>query len=233
MKKTLWRLLLQLHAEPGTTPAGGADGGSGGGSPAAGNPGGGDPNNNGTGGAGGAGGGAPGTGTQNNDDGFRKNPFGDGNSQQKPASAIPDKYEFKLAEGLEIAPAVAEEFTGIAKELGLTQSGVDKLVDLHGRLMLETVKAAEAQRDSWAEECSKQGLATPQAMANAKLAVDTFGGGEAMKILIDTGAAWHPAIQKMLQNIGSLLQEDNGADGKPAGQKPSAADMMFPNSKYE
>ncbi|MBR1590496.1 MAG: hypothetical protein IJ858_00655 [Acidaminococcaceae bacterium] len=231
MKKSLWKLILQLHAE-----GDGGDGGTGGGSPAAGNPGGGDPNSD------GAGGGAPGAGNgggnpagnpPGNENGFRKNPFGDGNpdNQQKPV--IPDKYEFKLAEGLEIAPAVAEEFTGIAKELGLTQAGVDKLVDLHGRLMLESVKQAEAQRDTWAEECAKQGLATPQAMANAKLAVDTFGGGEAMNILVQTGAAWHPAIQKMLQNIGSLLQEDNTPDGKPAGKQPSAADMMFPNSKYE
>ena len=227
MKKSLWKLILQLHAE-----GDGGDGGTGSGSPA-GNPGGGDPNSGGAdGGANnpnGDGGGSP----AGNDNGFRKNPFGDGNpdAQQKPV--IPDKYEFKLAEGLEIAPAVAEEFTGIAKELGLSQAGVDKLLDLHGRLMLESVKAAEAQRDSWANECAKQGLATPQAMANAKLAVDTFGGGEAMNVLVQTGAAWHPAIQKMLQNIGSLLQEDTGPDGKPAGKQPSAADMMFPNSKYE
>lgn len=217
-----FKIILQLHAE-----GDGGDGGNGGGSPA-GNPGGGDPNSNGAGGAADGGGNPP-------EGGFKQNPFGGGNpdNQQKEAPAIPDKYEFKLAEGLEIAPAVAEEFTGIARELGLTQEGVDKLVDLHGRLMLESVKAAEAQRTSWADECAKQGLATDQGMANARLAVKTFGGSAAMDALIQTGAAWHPAVQKFLQNIGSLLQEDNGADGKPAGKNPSAADMMFPNSKYE
>lgn len=217
-----FKIIMQLHAE-----GDGGDGGNGDGSPA-GNPGGGDLNSNGAGGAD-NGGGNP------SDGGFKQNPFGSDNpgNQQKEAPALPDKYEFKLAEGLEIAPAVAEEFTGIAKELGLTQDGVDKLVDLHGRLMLESVKAAEAQRTGWADECAKQGLATDQGMANARLAVKTFGGDAAMNALIQTGAAWHPAVQKFLQNIGSLLQEDNGADGKPAGKNPSAADMMFPNSKYE
>lgn len=217
-----FKIILQLHAE-----GDGGDGGNGGGSPA-GNPGGGDPNSNGAGGAADGGGNPP-------EGGFKQNPFGGGNpdNQQKETPAIPDKYEFKLAEGLEIAPAVAEEFTGIARELGLTQEGVDKLVDLHGRLMLESVKAAEAQRTGWADECAKQGLATDQGMANARLAVKTFGGSAAMDALIQTGAAWHPAVQKFLQNIGSLLQEDNGTDGKPAGKNPSAADMMFPNSKYE
>lgn len=217
-----FKIILQLHAE-----GDGGDGGNGGGSPA-GNPGGGDPNSNGAGGAADGGGNPP-------EGGFKQNPFGGGNpdNQQKEAPVLPDKYEFKLAEGLEIAPAVAEEFTGIARELGLTQEGVDKLVDLHGRLMLESVKAAEAQRTGWADECAKQGLATDQGMANARLAVKTFGGSAAMDALIQTGAAWHPAVQKFLQNIGSLLQEDNGADGKPAGKNPSAADMMFPNSKYE
>ena len=229
MEEKLFRIIMQLHAE-----GDGGDGGNGGGSPAAGNPGGGDPNGNGAGAPGaGNGGGTPGAGNPPGDDGFKKNPFGSDNPQPKPAPKIPDTYEFKLAEGLEIAPAVAEEFTGIAKELGLTQAGVDKLVDLHGRLMLESVKAAEAQRNSWADECAKQGLTTDQGMANARLAVNTFGGSEAMQVLIQTGAAWHPAVQKMLQSIGSLLQEDNGADGKPSGRTQSAADMMFPNSKYE
>lgn len=231
--KDVWKLILQLHAEPAGNPAGGGDGGNGGGGPAAGNAGGGDPAGNGADGAGD--GGQPGAGNPP-DGGFKQNPFGsekpEQKPEQKPAPVIPDKYEFKLAEGLEIAPAVAEEFTGIAKELGLSQAGVDKLVDLHGRLMLESVKAAEAQRNGWADECAKQGLATDQGMANARLAVKTFGGSEAMDALIQTGAAWHPAVQKFLQNIGSLLQEDSGADGKSRNQG-SAADMMFPNSKYE
>ena len=42
MKKEPWKILLQLHAEPGSAPAGGGDGSNGGGDPAAGNPGGGD-----------------------------------------------------------------------------------------------------------------------------------------------------------------------------------------------
>lgn len=226
-KKEPWKIIMQLHAEP----AGGGDGGQGGSGPAAGNTGGGDPGGNGAGnpGAGNGGGGNP-----PGDNGFKQNPFGGGEGgQQKQNPAVPEKYDFKLAEGLEIAPAVAEEFTGIAKELGLTQQGVDKLVDLHGRLMLESVKAAEAQKNTWADECEKQGLATPKAIANARLAVDTFGGSAAMEALVQTGAAWHPAVQKFLQNIGSLLQEDTGADGKGNTGAQSAADMMFPNSKYE
>ena len=55
---------------------------------------------------------------------------------------------------------------------------------------------------------------------------------ECMQALIESGAAYNPAVQKMLQNIGHLLSEDNAPDGAHAGKETSAADLLFANSNY-
>ena len=53
-----------------------------------------------------------------------------------------------------------------------------------------------------------------------------------MQALVESGVAYNPAVQRFLQNIGSLLQEDTVPDGKSVGGKSNAEDLLFPNSKY-
>ena len=68
----------------------------------------------------------------------------------------------------------------------------------------------------------------------ARTAVNTFGGSEAMQVLIDTGAINHPAVCKLFVTIGQLISEDKPADTHTGGGKgtPRAEDILFPNSKY-
>lgn len=146
---------------------------------------------------------------------------------------IPEEYAFNLGEGLEISDDLKARFTEVAKGANLTQSQADALMKMHSDVVLDMMHQAEEQANNWASECEKQGLLTKENIAFAKRALTTFGGDEAMNVLVSTGAANHPAIQKMLQNIGSLLAEDNVPDGKePAKPPQSDADILFANSKY-
>ena len=147
--------------------------------------------------------------------------------------SLPEKYEFKLPEGLQMSPEIESKFTAIAKGAKLTQEQANALVALHSNIMMDALKSAEKQRDQWASECDSKGLTKDENLRYAKTAIDTFGGGAALKALVESGLAYHPAIQTMLQNIGKLLSEDNAPDGKTALQNTkSAADSLFPNSKY-
>lgn len=148
--------------------------------------------------------------------------------------AVPEEYAFNLGEGLTISDEQKTAFTAIAKEANMTQAQVDAVLKMHSDIMLDAIRQAEDQRNEWAKECGKQGLLTQQNIGYAKKCIETFGGSEAMQALVDTGAANHPAVQKMLQKIGALISEDNGAGGdKPAQQQVSDADLMFPNSQYK
>lgn len=146
--------------------------------------------------------------------------------------AAPEKYTFTLPDGLKMSSEQEEQFTSIAKAAGLTQSQADSLIKMHADVVTGIQRQAEQVKNEWAAECQKQGLSTRENLRAAKLAVDTFGGGEAMQALVESGVAFNPAVQKMLQSIGHLLQEDNAPDGASTDKKLGAADLLFNNSKY-
>lgn len=148
-----------------------------------------------------------------------------------PPPPVPEVYEFNLPEGLTVSDEQKAAFTAVAKEAKMSQEQANSLLKMHADIVMEQQRQAEAIKNQWMNECARKGLNTPENLAAAKIAVDTFGGADAMNALIESGAAYHPAVQAFLQRIGHLMKEDNAPDGKAATQ-PSAADLLFANSKY-
>ena len=161
-----------------------------------------------------------------------KFPEGNLENNQTNEPVVPDKYIFDLPEGIQLTDDLEKQFTDIAKGAKLTQEQASSLIKLHSDILLDFQRQADKVRNDWADECKKQGLTTPENIRAAKIAIDTFGGGECMQALIESGAAYNPAVQRMLQNIGHLLSEDNAPDGAHAGKETSTADLLFANSKY-
>ena len=146
---------------------------------------------------------------------------------------VPEEYQFNLGEGLTISDDMRTRFTQVAKEAKLTQGQTDALMQMHSEMMLELINAGDKQAEEWAEECSKQGMLTPEKLGYANEALKVFGGDEVKNVLIQTGAANHPAIMRMLQTIGELIHEDSNKEG--ASKPPNNNDLstiLFPNSKY-
>lgn len=157
------------------------------------------------------------------------NPAGDGVSGE-----VPESYEFNLGEGLTITDEQKTAFTAIAKDAKLSQAQADSLLKMHSEIINGYMHEAEEAIEKNIAECQKQGLITKENLGFAKAAVDTFGGSEAMQVLIDTGAINHPAVCKLFVTIGQLISEDKPADTHVGGGKgtPRAEDILFPNSKY-
>lgn len=201
--------------------AGGGEGGAGGGGAAGGsksifdNPDGGNPPGDG-------GGNPPGDGSGN--------PAGDGGG----AGTVPENYEFNLGEGLTITDEQKTAFTAIAKDAKLSQAQADSLLKMHSEIINGYMHAAEDAVEKNIAECQKLGLTSQENLGFARTAVNTFGGSEAMQVLIDTGAINHPAVCKLFVTIGQLISEDKPADTHVGGGKgtPRAEDILFPNSKY-
>lgn len=147
---------------------------------------------------------------------------------------VPEQYTFNLGEGLTISDEQQARLTEIAKSANMTQETVDALLEMHSNIMLDTIRQAEDQKNGWVKECHEQGLADKVHLGYAKKCLDTFGGGKATQVLVDTGAINHPEVQRMLQRIGALISEDTGATGggNPTPKPLSDAEIMFPNSKY-
>lgn len=207
--------------------AGGGEGGAGG--------------DGGTGGDGGAAGGSksifdnPDGGNSHGDGGG--NPAGDGSGNPADAGGageVPENYEFNLGEGLTITDEQKTAFTAIAKDAKLSQAQADSLLKMHSKIINGYLHAAEDAVEKNIAECQKLGLTSKENLGFARTAVNTFGGSEAMQVLIDTGAINHPAVCKLFVTIGQLISEDKPADTHVGGGKgtPRAEDILFPNSKY-
>lgn len=208
--------------------AGGGEGGAGG--------------DGGTGGDGGAAGGSksifdnPDGGNSPGDGGG--NPAGDGSGNPADAGGgageVPENYEFNLGEGLTITDEQKTAFTAIAKDAKLSQAQADSLLKMHSEIINGYLHAAEDAVEKNIAECEKLGLTSQENLGFARTAVNTFGGSEAMQVLIDTGAINHPAVCKLFVTIGQLISEDKPADTHVGGGKgtPRAEDIFFPNSKY-
>ena len=107
------------------------------------------------------------------------------------------------------------------------------MLKMHSEIVNGYMHEAEEAIEKNIAECQKQGLITKENLGFAKAAVDTFGGSEAMNVLVQTGAINHPAVCKMCIEIGRLLGEDNPPDTHIGGGKSvRPEDVLFPNSKY-
>ena len=214
MKKKFWQLFLE---------ADGAGGGSTG--------------DGGTGGADNAGGNPPAGGENTPKPSIFDKPVDDPKPEppaDNPAdNTVPEEYEFKLGEGLSISDALKARFSKVAKEASLSQEQVNALMDMHSETMLEVLQAGEKQAADWEAECKAQGLLSKEKLGYAVEALNVFGGDEAKQVLIETGAANHPAVMKMLQTIGELIHEDTNKEGdnKPQDKQDLGA-ILFANSKY-
>ena len=156
------------------------------------------------------------------------NPAGDGGGE------VPENYEFNLGEGLTITEDQKTAFTAIAKDAKLSQAQADSLLKMHSEIINGYMHAAEDAIEKNIAECEKLGLTSQENLGFARTAVNTFGGSEAMQVLIDTGAINHPAVCKLFVTIGQLISEDKPADTHVGGGKGTsrAEDILFPNSKY-
>lgn len=175
--------------------------------------------------------------------------------KQPEAAGAPDKYEaFKAPDswaekGLELDPKSIEQAIPIFKELGLSQEGAQKLIDLYTSVAEANNDAAMQtvtdMRKAWRDEVAadkvvghrmaevKKGVNDMfNALGDAKL-VSAFK--EAMNL---TGAGDHPAFIRAMDLWSARFKEGthvqgNGPSphGQPTGSKPeSAAKALYPNN---
>jgi hypothetical protein len=152
---------------------------------------------------------------------------------------VPETYEFKMPEGMELDEARAEAFSSVAKDAELTQGQADKVVDMYIKVQQETM---EAQQKAWADvladwqEQSKTdsefgGAHFQASVANAKRALEVFGNDKLKEALNQSGMGNHPELIRMLNKVGAAAADDNFVFGKEHGEamKRDPAEILFPN----
>lgn len=158
---------------------------------------------------------------------------------------VPEKYEFKAPEGMELDPELTDEFSKVAKELELSQEKAQKLADFGPKILQ---KAAEKQVQQWTEiregwvndlKADKEfgGPKLNETVERAKRALNKFDGGDGklLKLLSapnkgGTGFGDNDALIKFLARVDKATSEDSAIDGGDSGKdNRSAADVLYPN----
>ena len=136
-------------------------------------------------------------------------------------TGVPEKYEIKAPEGMTLDETKISEFTPIAKELGLTNEGLQKLVDYQAK---QIAKATEAQAQAFEDfktNTQKEAVEFFGPKLEAELpyvakARDNFFSKETMDLLEATGLTNHKSVIADFAKIGRAFAEDKLVEGKAA-----------------
>lgn len=148
----------------------------------------------------------------------------------------PEKYEaFAVPEGFAADDTALEAASGVFRELGLSQKGAQKLVDLYASQFSKAQTAGQealvAQQKQWRETIRN----TPtyrEDLGFAKRGMRALlKDEESVKLFTGSWLADHPVMFKLFANAGRLLGEDTGFGGGGDGSDKSENEIRFPMNK--
>ena len=162
---------------------------------------------------------------------------------------VPEKYEFKLPEGVELSEEKYKAFEPIAKELGLTNEKAQRLVELYTQMQNQDATSIkeqlanasksefEAKQSEYIEQAKSDkefgGVNFEKNLAKANNALSRFANEEFIAELKKSGFANHPAMIKTWFNVAKAISEDTMETGAGSGgyKEIRSADVLFPSVK--
>jgi len=154
---------------------------------------------------------------------------------------VPEKYEFKVPEGMEVDAKLVETITPIFKDLKLNQEQAQKLVDAYAPYVKNQIEAQQQKAigeyktivNEWKTATQKDlGADADKKLAVAAKAINKFGTPELRELLNETGVGNHKALVNFMINVGTLISEDSFAE--PHKASTSGADdlsILYPTMK--
>jgi hypothetical protein len=139
----------------------------------------------------------------------------------------PEAYDFKAPEGITLDPAAVEAFSPVAKDLGLTQTQAQRVVDLYAGLQAQQAEAHAAQVQEWvkAVKTDKEigGAKWPETQALIAQARDQFASDDLVQLMQQTGLGNHPEVIKLFVAIGKQIADDGHVTGSGHATQPTDA----------
>lgn len=157
----------------------------------------------------------------------------------KPDDSLETYADFTLPEGVELDSTMLDAATPVFKELGLTQEQAQKLVDLQVKQVEASqqgqVEAFNQLKNDWLTQAKADkeigGEGFDQNVADARVAMDKFGGEGLTKLMNELGIGNHPEIIRFMANVGRLTKEDVPDNGDPPQSVPKdRVGILYPNT---
>lgn len=151
------------------------------------------------------------------------------------APAAPEKYEFKLDNGVKLADGMQTAVETSFREAGLTNEAANKLLNSLVKSHQESQTAAvDALRSKWAEETKTDkvlgGEKLTETLKFAKQALKEFGSSELTELLDATGLSDNKHFIGLLAQIGRKIGGDQIVTGAPPkGSEDDLAARLYPS----
>jgi len=156
----------------------------------------------------------------------------------KPEEA-PETYDkFTLPDGMEMTDDQLNQATEVFKDLALSQTQAQKLVDFETKLSAQKDAGIQSAWDQvnqgWVEESKADsefgGEKLTASLVTAKAARDAYGNDKFTEMLEITGVGNHPEMIRFLAKVGKDVSEDQILQGrKLGGTEKDAAKTLFPD----
>tara|TARA_R110000851_G_C12955545_1_gene553739 strand:+ start:38 stop:679 length:642 start_codon:yes stop_codon:yes gene_type:complete len=164
----------------------------------------------------------------------------DGEDTDSSNDDVPETYaDFTLPEGMTLDSELLAEALPVFKDLGLTQTQAQGLVDLQSK---KAEADAQAQMndfnqmiDGWKDQSKNDkefgGDKFEENVAIARSAIESFGTPELKDLLSEHGVGNHPEVIRFMVKVGKLTQEKNiDGGGKPPNVSQDRADRLYPSN---
>lgn len=138
--------------------------------------------------------------------------------KKQEVAQVPEKYDFKIPEGVTLDEKVMEKVTELFKANGLSQEQAQAMMDFNINTYKsnqdELVKSHENQKKEWQSETETEfGGEYDRKMAIAAKARDAFASKELVELLVDSGLEHNVHVIKFFEKIGSRISEDKLVEG--------------------
>lgn len=161
----------------------------------------------------------------------------DGNPiKEAEAKALPEKYEFKLPEGVTLDEAALKLVDPIFRELKLDNEQAQKLVDIQIALNKQNEDAHTKAFDQYVEDLKVEaktffGIKLPEVMRNVARARDQFIHKELQDKLNINGLSNDKDVLVMLDKLGRVVGEGKFVEGKRSGPAKGQIGIQTPTGK--
>ena len=142
------------------------------------------------------------------------------------AEGPPDKYEFKAPEGAVLEQSVLAAYEQAARELGLSQSKAQAMVDKVAPVL---AKQQAAQLEAINTEWTQMSMADPEfggdklneSLSVAKMAMDRFASPQFIELLKASQLGNNPEVIRTFYRMGQALSQDRVVTGRAAPSQPT------------
>lgn len=200
------------------------------------------------------------SGNEDNDDNLQGNDENkdlennDKNKIENENLGAPEQYDFKkyVPEGFEYNEDMAKKFEPIAKELNLSELGVEKMVNFYAQIQRDEMANMPEKMTQVKEHIKKTNIAEYEKLLNqdeeigggnldkmnayidvADKGYNAFASDGLKEVLKSNGLDYHPEVIKFFHKLGALSGDDKmNLTGKPSNEM-SAAQILYGNTEYK